>query len=173
MVKAIRKFDAQRYVEVALSMGGLPSGYGANLQPIDDSHIIYTAHMYMPYAYSHQGLSSWPKRGVVYPGWIGLQYWDANALEKFMSPLILFQQKYDVPILIGEFSAVRWAPNSNQYLSDLINIFDKHKMAWTYYSFKGFQGWNPSCAENFGSNKCGDENTSRWQLLKRSFLNDH
>jgi len=38
-----------------------------------------------------------------------------------MSPLLSFQRKFNVPVWIGEFSAIRWAPNSEQYLSNLIS----------------------------------------------------
>lgn len=173
IVGEIRKYDAKRFVAVSLPIGGLPGEYGEKFQPLADANIIYNAHMYMPYDYTHQGVGEWSKRDVEYPGMIGFKYWDSNALEKYMFPLLSFQRKYNVPVWIGEFSAIRYAPNSDQYLSDLLTIFDKHGLGWSYYSFKGFHGWNPSCGVDFSSIQCSDENTLRWQLLKRNFSKAH
>ena len=169
MVKEIRQFDPNRFIVVTLSMGGMPSGY-TDAQPLSDKHIVYGAHMYMPHAYTHQGVGDWQKRDITYPGIINLRYWDVDTLENAMSPLISFQEKYHVPVWIGEFSALRWAPNSNQYLSDLIDVFEKYGWSWSYFSYNGFHGWNPSCDEVFNSDNCPGDNTPRWQLLKRKFL---
>lgn len=169
IVMEIRKYDRLRFISVSLPIGGLPSGYGAKAQPLADNRIIYNAHMYMPFEYTHQGINGWGERGVQYPGRIGGQNWNQAKLGKYFQPLISFQNKHNVPVWIGEFSASRWAPNSNQYLSDLIELFDQNGFGWSYYSFKGFHGWNPSCGSAVGS-KCGGEDTPRWELLKRSFM---
>ena len=169
IVSEIRKYDANRFIGVALPMGALPGGY-VGFQPLADRRIVYTAHMYMPYEYSHQGIESWPKRGAAYPGWIGAKYWDVDALEKYMSPLISFKSRYNVPVWIGEFSALDWAPNAPQYLSDLVRVFDRNGFGWTYYSINGSHGWNPSCDASFDAQKCGmGDNTPKWQILKSAF----
>lgn len=173
IVKEIRKFDAKRFVVVTLSIGSMPSGYETKFRPLGDKRIIYNAHMYMPHAYSHQGISMWKKTNVTYPDTIDGQYWDSDALENVMSPLIEFQKRFSVPVLIGEFSAIRWAPNSDQYLTDLINLFDKHGFGWMYFSFKGYPGWNPSCDTNADSSQCAGEDTPRWNVLKHGFLKAH
>lgn len=168
MVSEIRQYDRDRFIVATLSIGGLPSAY-SGARPLNDAHIVYGAHMYMPYTYTHQGVGEWQRRDIVYPGLIDFRYWNANALEDFMSPLISFQERYHVPVWIGEFSALRWAPNSNQYLSDLIVIFEKHGWGWSYWNYNGFHGWSSSCDKVYNSTNCPGESSERWQLLKHRF----
>jgi hypothetical protein len=48
-----------------------------------------------------------------------------------------------VHIYIGEFSAIRWAPEGSaaRYLSDLIEIFEAHGWDWSYHAFREWSGW--------------------------------
>ncbi|NTU80980.1 MAG: leucyl aminopeptidase, partial [Chloroflexales bacterium] len=51
----------------------------------------------------------------VYPGEIAGKTWDQARLESALQPAIDFQKKYNVQIYIGEFSAIRWAPDNSAY----------------------------------------------------------
>jgi len=39
---------------------------------------------------------------------------------------------------IGEFSAIRWAPDGSayRYLKDLIDVFEAHGWDWSYHAFR-------------------------------------
>jgi endoglucanase len=45
--------------------------------------------------------------GVTYPGLIGNEHWDKDALERAMRPALEFARKYGVHMYVGEFSAIR------------------------------------------------------------------
>lgn len=172
IVKTIRQRDPKRYITVSLSIGGMPNMY-AGLRPLDDPYIIYEAHMYVPHPYTHQGIYGHPLGGA-YPGSINFRHWDRKALEEFMSPLIEFQKKYDVPIFVGEFSAVRWAPGAEHYLKDLIDIFDSHGWSWVYFQYKSWHGWDPDFDSLYSTNDDARKHyrgrdTARWKLLRDAY----
>jgi hypothetical protein len=79
-------------------------------------------------------LGTSPRTSARYPGVIDGTQWDKAALEAALKPVVEFQQAYGVRIYIGEFSAIRWAPDdsAHRYLADLIDIFERHGWDWSY-----------------------------------------
>ncbi len=175
IIKKIREVDQERYIIVTPGIWGMPEGY-KNFQPLDDQHIIYDAHVYIPHQYTHQGLEGIPF-GIKYPGIIGFRYWNKKELEDSISPLIEFQNKYKKLVWIGEFSAVRWAPGGDDYVRDLIDVFDSHGWGWSYFCYNSYHGWNPDY-DNVLDPKSPNEwqkhyvghNSNRWQLLMKAYL---
>jgi hypothetical protein len=174
IVKSIRKYDAKRYIVVTPGPGGLAAGY-KNFLPLSDRYIIYGAHMYLPHAYTHQGIHNRPLK-VEYPGRTLFKAWDKQALEESMAPLIEFQNRHNVIVWIGEFSAVRWAAGADTYLKDLIDIFDSHNWGWSYWCYNDYHGWDPDYSTVYSSDDPADwsrqiigRNTSRWKLLQDAF----
>ena len=53
-----------------------------------------------------------------------------------------FQLAYNVPIYIGEFSAIRWGKGSDQYLKDVTDIFEEYGWDWSYHAFREWSGWS-------------------------------
>ncbi len=111
--RAIREVDPDRTLIIEPSAWGGPDGL-ADLAPLPLSNVVYSVHMYMPHAFTHQGVHS---RGteLKYPGIIHGRQWDKAQLLKALQPAIDFQKKYNVHIYIGEFSAIRWAPDNSAY----------------------------------------------------------
>ena len=60
-----------------------------------------------------------------------------------------FSKKNNVPILIGEFSVIAWAPieSSKAWLTDAIYAFEKYNFSWCYHAFREWQGWSLEHAE--------------------------
>ena len=162
---------------------GQPDGLLA-FEPIDVPNVVYSVHMYIPHGFTHQNVygATTPK---VYPGEIDGRMWDKQQLEEALQPAIEFQQTYNVHMYIGEFSAIRWAPDNSayRYLKDVIDILESHDWDWSYHAFREWDGWSvehgadrqnrrrsvdyPRIARNF----CG-RGTSR--IRNRSSLNaDH
>lgn len=128
---------------------GYPVRYQGDFPLLDDDNVIYSVHWYELHDYTHQGISynnaspvsaDWPDK-MVYPGWNGDQYWDKETLRELMLPVVEIQQKYDVPIYVGEFSTVRWAPGASQYIRDSIELFEEFGWSWTYHSYRDWHGW--------------------------------
>jgi endoglucanase len=79
-----------------------------------------------------------------YPGVIEGKHWDKAALEAALRPVIDFQRNHRAHIYMGEFSAIRWAPDSSacRHLRDVIEIFEEHGWDWSYHAFREWDGWS-------------------------------
>jgi hypothetical protein len=122
--------------------------------------------MYLPHAFTHQGVfGSGP--AYRYPGLIEGKVWDKAQLEKALQPAIAFQDRYHVHIYIGEFSAIRWAPDNSaaQYLSDLIDIFEDHGWDWSYHAFREWSGWSVEHGSDRQDPRPSASPTERQRLL--------
>jgi len=163
--KAIRAIDAKRAIIVEPSPWGGPDGLN-ELAPIDISNVVYSVHMYLPHAFTHQGVFQ-PGSAYRYPGLIEGKQWDKAQLEKALQPVVDFQNRYHVHIYIGEFSAIRWAPDNSacQYLSDLIDIFEEHGWDWSYHAFREWSGWSIELGSDRQNTNRPNSLTNRQRLL--------
>jgi hypothetical protein len=195
---AIRAYDKQTPIIYEASPGALPRGfvenkwidagppypvkYQGDFPLLRDDKVIYSVHMYNPFAFTHQGLTTvntapvsteWPDK-VSYPGMIGSSYWDKNKLRQDLQDVRDFQLKYNVPIYVGEFSAIRWAPGAAEYTRDLIDIFEEYGWSWTYHAYSEWHGWDPEYNETMTSDlnraaAIATEPTDRELILKSYF----
>jgi hypothetical protein len=137
---AIRGIDPGRTLIIEPAMGGSAVGF-TGFEPIDLPNVVYSFHMYTPFAYTHQGVNS-PAAPIVYPGQIDGKPWDKAALEASMAPATEFARKHRVHLYVGEFSTIRWSPGADTYLTDAMAIFESHGWDWTYHAFREWHGWN-------------------------------
>jgi endoglucanase len=162
---AIRAIDPQRAIIIEPAQWGGPGGL-KELVPIAVSNVVYSVHMYLPTAFTHQGVhQAGPAQS--YPGLIAGQQWDKAQLERALQPAIDFQNRYRVHIYIGEFSAIRWAPGNSaaRYLSDLIDIFEAHDWDWSYHAFREWQGWSVEHGSDREQTQRANSPTDRQRLL--------
>ena len=167
--KAVRKIDPVKpiIIEPAPWGGPEPLDY---FEPIDVSNVVYSVHMYKPGQFTHQGVHD-NKIGIEYPGKINNVYWDKEKLREALRPAIEFQEDYGVQIYIGEFSAIRWAPNNSavRYLKDVIDIFEEYQWDWAYHAFREWSGWSVEHGTDKNSEKKSETPTDR-ELLLRSWF---
>lgn len=140
VAKAIRAIDPVMPIFIESAGWDSPEGY-RELQPVNLPNIIYQVHMYEPHQFTHQGVNNSPL-GVTYPGKIGNVEWNKEQIRKVLQPVRDFQLAYNVPIYVGEFSAIRWAPGAAQYLSDCIDVFEEYGWDWTFHAFREWDGWS-------------------------------
>ena len=93
---------------------------------------------------------------------------DSQHLRQTVQVVRDFQLKYNVPIFIGEFSAIAWAPGAERYLEDCISIFEEYGWDWTYHAFREWTGWSVEHGGVF-ENQFPVENSPRKQVLKKYF----
>lgn len=173
IIVAIRHNDPNRWIAVALPPGGGPNLY-KGFEPFNAPRIIYGAHMFIPQAFTHQGILQWEKETHTYPGRIGLKFWDKQSLREIMTPLRDFQLRYQVPVWIGEFGSVVWSQGGEQYIIDLIDIFSEWDWSWTYFSMNGYFGWNPDYDNvrpepmNTWPTHYVGESSLRWKTLSKA-----
>lgn len=167
--RAIREIDSRRAIIVEPADWGGP-GAIVNFQPIDVPNVVYSVHMYLPFHFTHQGIHGIDKPSV-YPGVIDGRMWDRAALEEALRPVVDFQKRYGVHIYIGEFSAIRWAPDNSayRYLKDVIDIFEQHGWDWSYHAFREWQGWSVEHGEDRADNRPATRPTDRQMLLREWF----
>jgi aryl-phospho-beta-D-glucosidase BglC (GH1 family) len=149
VIAAIRAIDPTVWVIYEPGPGSLPTGF-EGLTPLPDQRVIYSLHLYEPDKFTKQGFDAaeaGDRRGataVHYPGWIGLHHWDRARLEAVVAPAVAFQRRWHVPIYVGEFSVVRWAPEPDaaRWLEDAISVFESHGWSWTYHAFREHNAWS-------------------------------
>lgn len=170
--KAIREIDTETPIIFEPSNWCGPTHF-VGLVPLDISNVIYSVHMYHPLEFTHQGVfnsnDDWIP--ILYPGEINGVYWDKAKLRDILAPVLAFQQKYGVNIYVGEFSAIRWAPDNSayRYLKDVIEIFEEYGWNWTYHAFREWSGWSVEHPEDRTNNSPSTEPTDR-ELLLRSYF---
>lgn len=126
-----------------------------HLAPLDDTNLIYSLHCYTPHDITHQGVSPTWSRRIPYPAsadwklgaWdpeLGVGPIDKDRLERELRFAVRFQQRYGLPLYVGEFSCVRWAPagSATRYVRDCIELFERWGWSWAYHEFRGWPGWD-------------------------------
>ena len=140
--KKVREADPLHAIVIEPAPWGSPPSLDW-FEPLDVPGIVYSVHMYQPHQFTHQGIYGNPT-GIHYPGEVDGRHWDKDRLRQALQPAIDFQEDYGVHIYLGEFSAIRWAPDDSgaSYLRDCIDIFEEHGWDWAYHAFREWDGWS-------------------------------
>jgi len=168
--RAVRAIDPKHAIIIEPAQWGDPKGL-KELRPLDVPGVVYSVHMYLPHAFTHQGVHDDGTKRWVYPGEIAGKHWDKAALEAALQPVVEFQQRYGVHIYMGEFSAIRWAPEGSayRYIKDLIEIFESRGWDWTYHAFREWSGWSVEHGEDRANTQPSPTPTEREKLLREWF----
>ncbi|MEX1089702.1 MAG: cellulase family glycosylhydrolase [Phycisphaeraceae bacterium] len=168
---ALRAGQAVRQIDPGCTLiveppdsGGAPGFIG--FAPINLPNVVYSFHMYWPIEYTHQGVLG-PPATLAYPGRIGAQRWDKAALAASMAPAVAFAKQHRVHLYVGEFSAIRWAPGAEQYLADVIDLFESHGWDWSYHAFREWHGWNVEVGSDQKDPRPGTTPTQRQKVLRK------
>jgi len=149
LAREIRKLDTSKVIIVEPGGGGsvrqLP-----NLKPVgwsrgwDIPKVVYSFHFYDPANLTHQGVTGHPPIGVRYPDTISGVFWDSAQMRKALNPAYEFQRKYRVPLYVGEFSCIRWAPDHSalRWLTDFTRLAEEAGWDWTYHAYREWDGWS-------------------------------
>ena len=107
--------------------------------------IVYSFHFYEPHEITHQGLPDHPA-AVAYPS----KAWDKAQLSQAMNEARRFAAQHKLPMFVGEFSCVRWAPGGScpRYLADAVALFEAEGWGWTYHCWRCYQGWDAEVPES-------------------------
>jgi endoglucanase len=103
--------------------------------PVTDRHIIVTYHYYAPMEFTHQG-SPWVSQYKLTG-----QTWGSEAdlaqLNKDFDVVKAWSDKWNRPILLGEFGAYETAPMESRlkYDSTVARAAEKRGFAWAYWQF--------------------------------------
>jgi len=167
--RIVRQHDANHAIIVEPEPWGGPEALD-NLQPLPVPGVVYSVHMYVPHLFTHQGVYDIPL-GPHYPGLIDGKPWDKDQLRRVLQPVIKWQHDYGVQIYIGEFSAIRWAPDDSayRYLKDCIDIFEENGWDWSYHAFREWSGWSVEHTADKNDTAPSKTETVREKLLRDWF----
>jgi endoglucanase len=147
VVGAIREVDSDTPIVIDTGLFGTPWAINY-LTPLQDTKILYSFHMYEPYALTTRKIN---KGRFEYPGIVPLllkdvqkpdsehALWNKEALKHFLRPISEWQIKHKIPssqIVVGEFGCDRTIKGAAQYFSDLLEIFNFEGWHWAFYSFR-------------------------------------
>lgn len=132
---AIREVDRETPILVNSIGWAYPQQFEV-LQPTADPRTVYTVHFYDPHYYTHQK----PGANVSYPGFRvpgkEAAAWTKATLEARLAPVRAFQEKYQVPIFVGEFGCARYAPGVEAWLRDQMDLYERYGWSWAYWAFR-------------------------------------
>jgi endoglucanase len=144
IIKSIRTIDSNHTIAVEVlgnSMLGDP--YMSAIVKIQN--LIYSPHGYSYLAITHQGSSTTtvqPYPSTKYPSGM----FSSNPYWKVPND---FAKKYNVPIWVGEFSCINWAPKNSQgewtstrWIQDAIKYMESCGWSYSYHAWREFQGWD-------------------------------
>ena len=120
------------------------------LRPINARNVVYSPHMYAPFALTHQGVRSRSSEGHRYPGLIDGTRWDKQRLRQALQSARNFQLAHRVPMQVGEFSCIRWAPDGSaaRWLADCTTLFEEYGWDYTYHAACDWDGWSVEMGED-------------------------
>ena len=154
MITAIRKVDPYHTIVVEV----LKNQMLGDLSIRSDSavfkrtlltlkNLVYSPHGYSPLSITHQGISSSMRR--VYPESSGTYVANYFKNVSYWSEPARFQKKYNLPIWVGEFACVNWAPKntygqwtSTRWTQDVIAYMESLGWSWAGHAWREYIGWD-------------------------------
>jgi len=121
IVQAVRDIDSETPIIVG-SMNYSDVGWLSYLPDFQSEKLLFSAHFYEPYAYTHQE----PPLRLKYPGYFdadddGVEdRVDKNWLKERLEPVRYVKQVREIPVVVNEFGLKRWEPGAENYAEDLM-----------------------------------------------------
>lgn len=141
VIKSIREVDKETPIIIESGLYATPWAF-TYLEKIKDPYIIYSFHMYEPYHFTTQKINNGEYQ---YPGEIPINETETNfglnksSLNDFLNPVVDWANKNSIKanrIWVGEFGCSRKVEGVENYLSDLIEIFNENQWHWSFYSYR-------------------------------------
>jgi hypothetical protein len=141
-------------VVVESVIGASPAAW-RGLRRLTEERVVYSCHFYTPHEITHQRVLPQYLRRIPYPA--GPQWqlgaWDhelgIGEIDRARLVLELrhakdFAARFDVPMYVGEFGCVRWAPDGSalRYVEDCLDLFTAFGWNWCFHSFRTWSGWD-------------------------------
>ncbi|GAA0525193.1 endoglucanase [Rhizomicrobium palustre] len=103
--------------------------------PVPDRHIIVTYHYYAPMEFTHQGSPWVPQYKLTGQNWGSAA--DLAQLNKDFDVVKAWSNKWNRPILLGEFGAYETAPMDGRlrYTDAVARAAEARGFAWAYWQF--------------------------------------
>lgn len=155
MIDTIRALDPNHVVMVEC----VSNDQWAMMLPVPYNNVVYSPHGYSTLKITHQGISSTVRN--VYPTTVSsadlTAPWGITQLSAQHDDVRTFAHRYHVPIFIGEFSCINWAPingssewTSTKWTSDNISLLETEGWSWVYHAWRGdYPGWEAEIPSSY------------------------
>jgi len=103
------------------------------LEELIDEKVHISIHTYQPLSFVFNFTPF-----ISFPGKIDGQFWDEEAISKYLEPIYKFSRKYKVKIFVGEFG-VNWRGGlwgELGWLESILKTFDDFGFGYTYWTYK-------------------------------------
>lgn len=162
----IRKIDPSRVLIVESAPDATPPSFD-NMGILPLTNVVYSVHSYLPIALTHQGVMEQYTAALSY-GFAPNADVGRDELFGILKSVTDFQERSHAPILVGEFSCVRWAPagSAARYIKDSIDYFEGAGWSWVYHEFRGWHGWDPEIASENKDARSRSEAAPVIEILK-------
>ena len=139
---AIRRIDDTRTLIVGSAPDTTPDSY-VNMRPVDFDNVVYSVHSYRPMSLTHQYVLP-DYQSVKSYGRCGERDYCRADLEGSLQHALEFSSRHRVPMVVSEFSCVRFAPglSAAMYVKDSIELFQAYGWSWFYHELRGWPGWD-------------------------------
>lgn len=142
IIEAIRLVEPDRMIMLDAGWYGQPGAFCYWPNSFEDSNILYSFHMYEPYAFTSH-LNHTHGNNYQYPGTVPFGsdtvYWDLNTTELYIQPFLDWVKKNGIPknrVVAGEFGCMRKNEGAGRYLNDVIHFLNGHGFHWAFYAFR-------------------------------------
>ncbi len=142
LVKAIREVDSETPVILDAGFYAHPWAFKV-LDPVKDPHVLYSFHMYEPFAFtSHENRGKYSYPGEVPIGENAnppIVHWDASDINTFLEPVRAWSKQHAIPanrIFASEFGVFRVNNGAASYLEDVVSSLKSSGWHWAFYSYQ-------------------------------------
>jgi hypothetical protein len=143
LVKAIRQVDPVTPIMVDAGWYAAADGFAYWDGPLSDQRILYSFHMYEPYAATSapnlKRAKPFPYPGEAPFGGHDLETWNGKRVTAYLQLPLEWARAHHVStnrLVAGEFGCMRRLPGCRAYLEDVLTVLDQAKLHWAFYSFR-------------------------------------
>lgn len=147
VIKAIRTVDAETPIMVESGYYAQPSAYVGWPAALGDSKVLYSFHMYEPYAFT-SGENFRTGGKYVYPGKIQFGskeiWWDKSVIGTYLQPFTRWLKQKSIPknrVVASEFGCMRRNKGADVFLENILSILENEGYHWAFYAYRE-DGWD-------------------------------
>lgn len=160
MIDTIRTIDASHVVMIECVDNDM---FAMMLPLYQYTNVVYSPHGYSTLLITHQGVAGEPEANVrnKYPTLSSTSNltasWNKTQLSAQHDDVRIMTHRFHVPIFIGEFSCVNWAPkndagewSSTKWCDDNISLLEAEKWSWCYHAWRGdYAAWEAEIPSSY------------------------
>ena len=147
LVSAVREVEADMPLMLDAGWYAAADSFTYWPAPLEDPNLLYSVHMYEPYAATSAANQGRPKP-YRYPGTAPFgeeeMQWDARQVAAYVRQPMDWARQHGLKpnrMVVGEFGCMRRWPDCPTYLRDVLAVLKKEQAHWAFYAYRE-DGWD-------------------------------